>query len=81
MKKPSDIGPDDTYTIVQPPDTALWNAIATPHWVETFDCVAATLTLVHVELRLDGRLCPHGEERARWLASQVVDADSQNQGH
>jgi hypothetical protein len=72
IAKPAGITAVDTYTIVQPPGTVLWNAVGTPHWVETFDECAATLTLVHTGLRLDGRLCPHGEERERWLAEAAA---------
>lgn len=68
--KPATIKPDDTYTIVQPPGTVLWNAITTPHWVETFDEPALTLTLVHRGLRLHGRLCPHDEEIFAYRAAQ-----------
>lgn len=62
MAKPAAITPADTFTLVQPPNTVLWNAVTTPHWVETFDQPAMTLTIVHSELRMDGKLCPHGEE-------------------
>lgn len=62
MVRPAAITPDDCFTLVQPPGTVLWNAITTPHWVETFDAPAATLTLVHMGLRFEGKLCPHGQE-------------------
>ena len=70
MAKPAAITPADTFTLVQPPNTVLWNAVTTPHWVETFDEPAMTLTLVHSHLRMDGKLCPHGEEVARYRAAQ-----------
>eukprot|EP01046_Picozoa_sp_COSAG06_P020040 COSAG06_NODE_1450_length_9437_cov_5.045299_14_plen_84_part_00 len=38
-----------------------------PHWVETFDEPALTLTLVHSDLRHNGELCPHGQDRERYL--------------
>lgn len=73
MGRPPSVTPADAYTIAQPPNTILWNAITTPHWVETFDQPAATLTLVHTNLRHNGKLCPHGQElfdfRARKAAA------------
>ena len=71
MVKPAAITDADVYTLVQPPGTVLWNALTTPHWVETFDEPALTLTLVHSNLRLNGRLCPHAEELAAWRAEQA----------
>lgn len=62
MVKPAAITEADVYTLVQPPDTMLWNAAFTPHWVETFDKPAATLTLAHASLRHHGQLCPHAVE-------------------
>ncbi|MCC6581012.1 MAG: hypothetical protein IT440_11275 [Phycisphaeraceae bacterium] len=64
--KPAGITAQDVYAVEQPPGSFLWNAHTTPHWVETFDECAVTLTLVHEELRLDGQLCPHAAECARW---------------
>ena len=66
MVRPAAIQPPDTYTVVQPPGSVLWNAHTTPHWVETHDGCAATLTLVHDKLRLHGKLCPHAEAAGRW---------------
>jgi hypothetical protein len=74
MAKPAAVTDDDVYSIVQPPGTTLWNALTTPHWVETFDQPALTLTLVHSNLRLNGRLCPHGEELLAWRAEQPAPA-------
>jgi hypothetical protein len=68
MNKPEGITDADTYRIVQPPDTMLWNAVGTPHWVETFDQPAVTMTLVHTGLRLNGKLCPHGDEQFAYYA-------------
>ena len=68
--KPAAVAEADVYSIQQPSGTVLWNAVLTPHWVETFDEPAATLTLVHTGLRLNGELCPHAREREAWLASQ-----------
>jgi hypothetical protein len=70
MKKPAGVREEDAYTIEQPPGTVLWNAVTTPHWVETHDQPAATLTLVHTHLKLHGKLCPHAEEALRWRAEQ-----------
>ena len=70
MRKPDGVTDADAYTIVQPPGSVVWNAVTTPHWVETFDEAAVTLTLVHDGLRLDGRLCPHAEEAAQWRAAR-----------
>ncbi len=64
--KPAGITANDVYSIEQPPGSVLWNAQTTPHWVETFGECAVTLTLVHDQLRMDGRLCPHAEECDRW---------------
>ncbi|MCE9589953.1 MAG: hypothetical protein K8S99_05455 [Planctomycetes bacterium] len=72
MKKPQAITAADTYTLVQTPGTMLWNAVTTPHWVETFNEPAATLTLVHAGLRHNGQLCPHGEEWTRYRAAQAA---------
>jgi len=69
-RRPAGLGEADTYAIVQRPGTMLWNTVAIPHWVETFDGPAATLTLVHKGLRLQGKLCPHSQEREAWLASR-----------
>lgn len=64
--KPDGITAADVYTIEQPPGSLLWNAHTTPHWVETFDACAVTLTLVHQELRLNGQFCPHAADCERW---------------
>ena len=64
--KPPGITAHDVDSIAQPPASCLWNAHTTPHWVETFDQCAVTLTLVHEELRMDGQLCPHAAACARW---------------
>ncbi len=72
MARPEEVTDADTYTIAQPPGTVLWNAITTPHWVETFDTPAATLTLVHTNLRLHGKLCPHGEELVNYRARKAT---------
>ena len=67
MVKPDGIGDADVHTIVQPPGSQLWNTVAIPHWVETYDECAATLTLVHDDLRLHGELSPHSKEREETL--------------
>jgi hypothetical protein len=72
MKKPHGVREADAYTIDQPPGTVLWNAVTTPHWVETHDQPAATLTLVHTGLRLNGKLCPHAEEREAWQRANAT---------
>lgn len=72
MVKPAGIKAEDTYTLVQGPGTMLWNAVTTPHWVETFDRPASTMTLVHSNLRYDGRLCPHGQEYADFQAAKAA---------
>ncbi|MCX5660653.1 MAG: hypothetical protein NTW19_13160 [Planctomycetota bacterium] len=74
MTRPAAVGADDVFTLVQPPGTVLWNAITTPHWVETFDEPAATLTLVHSGLRVDGKLCPHAQEIADYRAEVAAAA-------
>lgn len=66
MVQPAGITPADTYTVVQHPGTVLWNAHTTPHWVETFDGCALTLTLVHDQLRHHGKLCPHAQFMQEW---------------
>ena len=76
MVKPTGITRADEYTIVQPPDSVLWNVVSTPHWVETFDACAMTLTLVHNGLRLDGRLCHRAEEAQRWHADHPAPAEA-----
>jgi hypothetical protein len=72
MTKPAEVSDADVYSIVQPPGTKLWNALTTPHWVETFDEPALTLTLVHSNLRLNGKLCPHADELLAWRAEQAA---------
>lgn len=72
MRKPDEITDDDVYTLVQPPGTVLWNALTTPHWVETFDEPALTLTIVHSRLRYHGQLCPHEDELLAWRAEQAA---------
>jgi hypothetical protein len=74
MARPPEVRDSDAYTIVQGPGSVLWNAITTPHWVETFDQPAATLTLVHSNLRLNGKLCPHGEELFNYRARKAATA-------
>lgn len=66
MIRPAGITPADTYTLVQTPGTVLWNAHTTPHWVDTHDGCAATLTLVHDQLRHNGELCPHAQLMNQW---------------
>ena len=58
MVRPATLAPEHIYTVVQSPGSVLWNPITTPHWVETYDTPALTLTLVHRGLRLHGKLCP-----------------------
>lgn len=69
MSRPPGITSSDTYTITQHPGTVLWNPMTIPHWVETFDEPALTLTLVHSNLRCNGELCVHGQDRERRLAT------------
>lgn len=66
--KPAGIRPEHEYAIEQPPGTVLWNAVLTPHWVETFGECAATLTLVHSGLRFNGELCRRVQEWEEWRA-------------
>jgi hypothetical protein len=72
MARPPEVSDSDAYAIAQPPGTILWNAVTTPHWVETFNEPAATLTLVHTNLRLNGKLCPHGEELFNYRARKAA---------
>ena len=72
MCKPAEVAEDDVYSLVQPPGTMVWNVLTTPHWVETFDEPALTLTLVHSKLRYKGQLCPHEDELLAWRAEQAA---------
>lgn len=72
MSKPPGIADSDVYTIVQRPGEVLWNPMTIPHWVETFEEPALTLTLVHSELRHDGELCSHAQDRERNLAATAA---------
>lgn len=69
--RPVAIGPEDIVTHVMPAGTVLWNTIATPHWVDASAEVAATLSLVHRGLRMDGQLCPHEVEMEEYRKEQA----------
>jgi hypothetical protein len=67
--RPDAIGEADTLAYTMPPGAALWNALLTPHWVESVDGVAMSLNLSHGGLRLHGQLAPHEAELAHFRAT------------
>ena len=57
------------------PGDVLWNALLTPHWVESMDAEPAmSINLSHGGLRLNGRLCPFEQDLVDYQAANPETA-------
>jgi hypothetical protein len=60
--RPPALADADALAYDMPPGTALWNALLTPHWVESVAGAAMSVNISHGGLRLHGQLCRHEAE-------------------
>jgi len=62
------LSPEERVCHQMEPGGFLWNALLTPHWVETFDELSFGVNISHGRLRHEGRLCANEDVLVRHWA-------------
>lgn len=70
LTMPADLPQSARVCHVMEPGGFLWNALLTPHWVETYDELSFGVNISHGRLRHRGRLCANEEPLVRFWAEQ-----------
>ena len=68
LTMPTDLPLEERTCHQMEPGEFLWNALLTPHWVETFDELSFGVNISHGRLRHEGRLCANEDVLVRHWA-------------